>query len=80
MNKSEFPDELKLAEVIMTFRKDYLTKSKRYRPASVLPTVLKVSKKIMHRQMSIFVEKFLSPFMCGCSKGFATHQVLFQLT
>ena len=29
--------------------------------------------------MSIFVDKFLSPYMCGYKKGFSTQQVLFSL-
>ena len=41
MINSEFPDELKLAEVTATFKKDDLTKSKNNRPVSVLPTVSK---------------------------------------
>ena len=35
---------------------------------SVLPTVSKVFERIMHRQMFIFVEKCLSPDMCGHEK------------
>ena len=65
MNNSEFPGELKLAELTETLKKDDSTKSKNYRPVSVLPTVSKVFEILMHRQMSIFVENFLSPYMCG---------------
>ena len=49
MNNSEFPDELKLAEVTATFKKEDPTKPKNYRPASILPTVSKVFERIMHR-------------------------------
>ena len=48
-NNNEFPDELKLAEVMAPFKRDDPTKSKNYRPGSVLPTVSKMSEKIMHR-------------------------------
>ena len=34
----------------------------------------------MHRQMSIFVEKFLSPHICGYRKGFTTQQALLWKT
>ena len=78
MNNSEFPDELKLAEVKATFTK-MITKSKNYRPVSVLPTVSKVFDRIMHRQMPIFVEKFSSPYMCVYRKGFSTQQALLSL-
>ena len=74
MNNSEFPDKLKLAQVTATFKKDDPRKSKNSRPVSVLPTVSKVSKRIIYRQMTIFVENFLSPYMCGYRKGFSTQQ------
>ena len=79
MNNSEFPDELKLADVTATIKKDDPTKSKNYRPVSDLPTVSKVFERIMLRQMSIFVEKILSPYMCGYRKGFSTQKILYSL-
>ena len=46
---------------------------------SVLPTFAKVFRKIIHRQMFIFVERNLSPYMCGYRKGFSTQQALLPL-
>ena len=46
---------------------------------NVLPTVSKVFERIMHRLMSIFVEKFLSPYVCGYRKGFSTQQASLSL-
>ena len=63
MNNREFPDEFKLAEVTTPFKKDNPTKSKNYRPLSVLPTVSKVFERLMHMEMSIFVEKVSSLYM-----------------
>ena len=48
-------------------------------PVSVLPTFAKVFRKIIRRKMSIFVEKNLSPYMCGYGKGFSTQQALLPL-
>ena len=80
MNNSEFPDELKLAEVTATFKKkDDPTKSKNHSPVNVLPTVSKVFERIMHKLMSIFVENFLSPYVCGYRKGFSTQQASLSL-
>ena len=80
MNNSEVPDELKLAEVTVTFKKkDDPTKSKNHSPVNVLPTVSKVFERIMHRLMSIFVEKVLSPYVCGYRKGFSTQQASLSL-
>ena len=52
---------------------------KNYRPVSVLPTVSKVFERLLHRQMSIFVENFLSPYMFGYRKGFSTQEALLSL-
>ena len=79
LNNSKFPDQLKLVEVTAAFKIDDPTKSKNYRPASVLPTVSKAFKTLMHRQMSIFVENFLSPYMCGYRKSFSTQEALLSL-
>ena len=46
---------------------------------SVLPAVSKMFERIMHRQMSIFVERFLSSYMCGYRKSFRAQQVLLSL-
>ena len=46
---------------------------------SVLPAVSKMFKGIMHRQMSIFVERFLSPHMYRYRKSFSAQQALLSL-
>ena len=71
MNNSKFLNELKLADVTVTLKKDDPTKSKNYRPASLFPTVSKVFERIKHRQMCIFVEIFVFLFRCGYRKGFS---------
>ena len=47
MTNKEFPDELKLADVTLIYKKDDPNKSKNYRPLSVLPVVSNVFEKIM---------------------------------
>ena len=46
---------------------------------SVLPAVSKMFERIMRRQMSIFVERFLSPHMYGYRKSFSAQQALLSL-
>ena len=41
-----------------------------YRPVSVLPIVSKIFERIMQKQTNDFVEKFLSPYLCGYRKGY----------
>ena len=50
-----------------------------YRPVSALPSVSKIFERFLHRQVSSYVDRFLSTFMCGYRKGFSTQQALFPL-
>ena len=79
MSNKEFPDELKLADVTLIYKKDDPNKSKNYRPLSVLPVVSKVFEKIMHDQISQYIDSFLTPYLCGYRKGFSTQKALLSL-
>ena len=87
MSNKEFPDELKLADVTPIDKKMILinltlnltlksnpnkSKPKNYRPVSVLPAVSKVFDKIMHDQISQYINCFLIRYLCGYRKGFST--------
>ena len=61
-------------DLMAIFRKDDPAKSENFRPMNVLPTVSKVFERIMHKHMSIFVERFLSSYICRLKKGFSTQQ------
>ena len=75
----EFPNELKKADVTPTFKNVNPTKAKNYRPVSVLPVVSKVFERIMHKQISEYINQFLSPHLCGYRQGFSTQQALVSL-
>ena len=74
-----FPENLKLADVTPTFKKKDKTFVENYRPASVLPTVSKIFERIMQKQITDYIGKFLSPFLCGYRKGFSTQYALLSL-
>ena len=42
----------------------------------VLPVVLKVFERIMHKQISECINQFSTPYMCGYRQGFSTKQAL----
>ena len=77
--KAEFPNELKLADVTPILKKEDPSRAKNYRPVNVLPSVSKIFERILHRQVSSYVDQFLSTFMCGYRKGFSTQQALLSL-
>ena len=45
----------------------------------MFPTVSKIFERILHRQVSSYVDQFLSTFMNGYRKGFSAQQALFPL-
>ena len=74
-----FPDKLRRADVTPVFKKGDTTKAKNYRPVSVLPEVSKIFERVMHKQISFYIDQFLSPYMCGYRKGFSTKHALLSL-
>ena len=76
---SSFPTKLKVVDVSPVFKKDNPLKTKNYRPVSVLPVVSKIFERLLHKQMSLHVDRFLSPYFCGYRKGFSTQQTLISL-
>ena len=69
LNKN-FPKNLKLADVSPIFKKKDKTFVENYRPVSILPTVSKIFERIMQKRISDYIEKFISPFLCGYRKGY----------
>ena len=47
---------------------------------SILSNMLKIFERIIFRQMSNYMESFLSKYQCGFRKGYSTqHRLLFML-
>ena len=49
---------------------------KNYRPVNVLPVVSKIYEKIMQKQILEYIDKHLSPHLCGYRKGCSTQTAL----
>ena len=62
------------------FKKKDKTFVDNYRLVSVLPTVSKTFERIIQKEISDYIGKFLSPFLCGHRKGFSTQYALLTLT
>ena len=65
---SMFPQSLKLADVTPVYKKSDQNLVLNYRPINVLPTMSKVFERLMHHQVSEYIDKHLSPFLCGHRK------------
>ena len=67
LNKN-LPENLKLADVSPIFKKKDETFVQNYRPVSVLPTASKIFERLMRKQVSDYIGKFLSPFSVDIEK------------
>ena len=79
LRTGNFLDRLKLADITPVFKKNNPLEKENYRPAGVLPVVSKILERIMQKQVTLFRQKVLSPYLCGYRKGFSTQQVLISL-
>ena len=73
---SNFPNPLKLADITPTHKREDTTVTDNYRSVSILPSVSKIFERDMENQILSYMEKFLSPFLCGFRKGIGTQHCL----
>ena len=67
-----FPNLLKLEDITTTHKKDDTTKKGNYRPVSILPCASKIYERNMFDQISVYIEKYFSPYLCDFRKGYST--------
>ena len=79
IDNHKFPAELKLADITPIFKALECFLEKNYRPVSILPVVSKIFERIMQKQISLFVEKYLSPYLCGYRRGYNAQHALIAL-
>ena len=72
-----FPDSLKFGDITPVHKKDETTNKENYRPISVLPLISKIFERIIHDQLSEYLEKYLNSILCGFRKGHSTQHALF---
>jgi hypothetical protein len=76
---SKFPELLKLADITPAHKKDETILKNNYRPVSILPCVSKIFGRNMYDQIWTFIEKHLSPYLCGFRKGYSTEYCLIAM-
>ena len=70
---------MKLAYVTPIYKKKDRTIVDNYRPVSVLPTVSKIFERLMYKQISSFIDQYLSKYLCGYRKGYSAQTALISL-
>jgi hypothetical protein len=76
IENKKFPSKLKLADITPIFKKLDSILRENYRPVSILPVVSKIYERLMQTQMKGYIEKHLSPYLCGYRKGFNAQYAL----
>ena len=74
-----FPDLLKLADVTCLHKSEEKTRKKNYRPVSVLPTVYRVFERLVDKQITNYIEPYLSALLCDFRKGFNAQHALVRI-
>ena len=75
-NNCNFPTPLKLGNVTPVHKKGDKTNKENYRPINILPTVSKNFEKSMYNEIAKYIEKYLSPYLCGFRKTLSTQHCL----
>ena len=75
----KFSSQLKLADITPLHKKLETILKENYRPVSLLPVVSKLFERLMQKQMVAYIEKFLSPYLCGYRKGFNAQYALIAM-
>ena len=71
-----YPLSLKLADVTPIHKKEEKTLLKNYRLVSLIPIVSKLFERDMYNQISMYINKYLSPYIFGYRIGHSTEQCL----
>ena len=61
------------------FKKEDALSVKNFRPVSVLTVVSKIYERIMQKQILEYIDKHLSPHLCGYRKGYSTQTALISM-
>lgn len=75
----EFPENLKLADIIPCFKKGDMHDKANFRPISLLPPVSKIFEKIMVAQMTPTLDQIFSKFLCGYRRKHSTQHALLSM-
>ena len=74
-----YPNELKLADVSPTSKKDDDLNKENYRPVSILSHMSKAFERIYYKQIDRFITSKFSPFLCGFRKNHISQYSLLKM-
>ena len=75
LSNCEFPDTLKLADIVPVFKKKNPLDKADNIPVSILPHISKIYEELLQKQINNYIENTLSPYLCGYTKGHSTNML-----
>ena len=79
INRGQFPESLKLAQVTPIYKKDDPFIEKNYRPVSILPTLSKLYERVISDQLTSHFENIFNPFLAAFRPTFGCQSTLLRL-
>ena len=79
IKNNNFPDYLKLSNIVPVHEKKDPTDKTNYRPVSILHLLSKIFEKVMYIQLHDYTENFLNKLLCGFRKAHAAQHAIFRL-
>ena len=79
MLSSDFPLNLKAADILPTHKKKDRSDIENYRPISILSMLSKIYERCMYDQMYKYFEQILSKYQCSFRQGYNTQQCLLMM-
>ena len=68
--KGVFPSRLKNSQVIPLYKKKDSLNKESHRPVSILPTTSKFCERVIHEQLSEYLDDMFNPFLAAFRKGY----------
>ena len=76
IDKGEFPNDLKHADIVPVYKKNNKCEKENYRPVSILSNLSKIYEKLMYSQIYDYFDNILFPSQCGFRIGYSTQHCL----
>ena len=76
IDKSEFLNNLKHADIVPVYKKNNKCTKENYRPVSILSNFSKIYEKLMYNQLYDFFDNILFPSQCGFQRGYSAQHCL----
>ena len=76
IDKSEFPNDLKHADIVPIYKKNSKCEKENYRPVSILSNLSKIYEKLMYNLLYEYFNNILFPSQCGFRKWYSAQHCL----